>query len=116
MRPRRGQRGTSRQGEIKLRRPFDCVRCGAASAGFFRGRGPEAHCNAYVSHTTHNSYAGLYGSFRIVTPHGVGPIRGGSRAMEKILLVGGKFALLAPRAAILSKMVSNITCCNPSEF
>jgi hypothetical protein len=36
--------------------------------------------------------------------------------MEKILLVGENFALLAPRAAILAKMVSNITCCDPSEF
>jgi hypothetical protein len=36
--------------------------------------------------------------------------------MEKILLVGGNFALLAPRAAVLAKMVSNVTCCNPSEF
>jgi len=36
--------------------------------------------------------------------------------MDKVLLVGEDFALLAPRAAVLAKMVSNVTCCNPSEF
>lgn len=36
--------------------------------------------------------------------------------MERILLVGEDFALLATRAAVLAKTVSNITCCNPSEF
>src|ERR1035438_4607547 len=36
--------------------------------------------------------------------------------MGKILLVGDSLALLAPRAAVLAKMVSNVTCCNPFEF
>jgi hypothetical protein len=36
--------------------------------------------------------------------------------MERILLVGEDFALLATRAAVLAKTASNITCCNPSEF
>jgi hypothetical protein len=36
--------------------------------------------------------------------------------MQKVLLVGGSFALLAPRAAILAKTASHVTCCSPSEF
>jgi hypothetical protein len=36
--------------------------------------------------------------------------------MEKILIVGDDFHLLATRAAILSKTGSKVTCCNASEF
>src|ERR1700736_5869583 len=36
--------------------------------------------------------------------------------MDKILLVGDDFRLLASRAAILSKVTAKVTCCTSSEF